>query len=1325
MVHSETAQLPMNLEQHYFPKMKSLILASGLVASLSLLTHTAIAQPAISGVFPNGSYQFQSTNVLAFTASSSAGIANVSVTLTATTLFGVQGFPQTLTSSGGLTISGSADNESVSAPLKTNMLYTATIVATDTGSLSTTQTVTFDTISPAYTWEARDWDYTSNGVSGLFIDNPQTNAYAGLVSTIQTDYYNGNTNQGSASYRPQGLETEPCGDTARLAYSPYTTNSDYDVGYNNGGNWGNYTRHYRPGVYNVFVRASDGNGNPQTDAGEISVVAGTASFANNGAYTFSVKPTGWQTYEWYPLLDSSNNPAVLTIPNDGTASTLQMKIDNGSCNENFFMLLPINTNAPIGGAGYVASYFPDGTYQFQETNTFDCAVMSTNGIMSVVAEVTGNYLTGGSFQQTLTSSSGLTITGSGTDENVSFALSTNAMYSVTLLITDGAGNASSTNLVFDTVYPGYYTWEAEDWDYNGGQYIDNPQTNAYAGLFADYEIDSVCPGGPTGNGGPNDYGRGSKSDTTTAMSTEPSGDVARGPYINTGFEDYAIGYTAGGQWGNYTRHYPSGIYNIYVRLADGGNATSDSGTFSLVTGGYGTTSQTYSQIGTFSAPATGGWNTYKWAPVLNAAGYPARFMGSNDLPQTLHMALVSANCNLNYYMLVPANLNNNPPPFVDDFTPDSSVMFQPSNEVTFTANSSVGIATTNIVLYLNGIKQSNLSFSGSALVMNVTCPIQTNQFYTAIITLSDAAGHTAYTNTFATYSASSYQWEAEDYDYTANGTPGQYVDNPQTNAYLNLGSTAGIDNYQSDLSANRSFSYRPNNDPGAAPATGTAGDGTRAQFSLGGTDYNIGFFGSGSWVNFTRHYPAGVYNVIGRFAEGASPTHAVLSILTSGYGTANQTSNFLGTFNVSLSGWSSWEWAPLVDNGGNLVQVTLNGSQQTLKLGGSASQNDPEVNVNFLMLVPANTNVPSITGVYPNGTNMMQYATALTFAVNSSIGVSTNSIIVTVDGVVVTNLVFTATASGWNVSYPGLQPNTSHTVNIQVTDANGNVATSSVTFNDYNPTDYQWEAEDYDYTANGVSGQYFDNPQTNAYANLGGAANLDLLESDPGAFSRGYTYRANNGVDFPDTTSGDSPRAQFTAAGKTDYSIGSFGNGSFANYTRHYPLGTYNILGRFAEGATGGSSVIFAKVTSGYGTTNQTAAELGTFNIPTAGWSSWEFVEMTNGGSPASVTFDGSQTTLKLEGANNNEANINFFMLVPTTPEPPITPTVSAGKVNLSFVIQSGYTYELQYKTHLTDPSWTQVPGSEPMTGNMVTNVTDTIGSNGTRFYRLLIQSTP
>src|SRR6202021_1665483 len=104
--------------------------------------------------------------------------------------------------------------------------------------------------------------------------------------------------------------------------------------------------------------------------------------------------------------------------------------------------------------------------------------------------------------------------------------------------------------------------------------------------------------------------------------------------------------------------------------------------------------------------------------------------------------------------------------------------------------------------------------------------------------------------------------------------------------------------------------------------------------SNSGTDYNIGFFGVGSWCNYTRHYPAGTYNVIGRFAEGAGTALAGLSVVTNGAGTLTQSSNYLGTFTIPAGGWSTWEWVSLLNANGSLAQVTLDGSQTTLQLQG-------------------------------------------------------------------------------------------------------------------------------------------------------------------------------------------------------------------------------------------------------------------------------------------------------------------------------------------------------------------------------------------------------
>jgi len=46
-------------------------------------------------------------------------------------------------------------------------------------------------------------------------------------------------------------------------------------------------------------------------------------------------------------------------------------------------------------------------------------------------------------------------------------------------------------------------------------------------------------------------------------------------YIGSGQSDYDIGFTDGGDFGNYTRHYPAGTYNIYmrVRMAEGRHRT--------------------------------------------------------------------------------------------------------------------------------------------------------------------------------------------------------------------------------------------------------------------------------------------------------------------------------------------------------------------------------------------------------------------------------------------------------------------------------------------------------------------------------------------------------------------------------------------------------------------------------------------------------------------------------------------------------------------------------------------------------------------------------
>jgi len=973
-------------------RLPALVAGTIIAASVALCCSRAQAQSSISGLYPNGTNMFQPSSTLSFTASSPAGITNVTVQLTVLNLYSGQSFIKSLTAANGLTISGPSTAENVSAVLASNTLYTAVIHIQDANGVVANQTVTFDTIIPVYTWEAEDWDYTSNGVSGLFIDNPQTNAYAGLLTTDNVDAHNAN---GPSPYRiggdagGGGMATEtissPESNYRRLQYIG-TGKSDYDVGYTDGSDFGVYTRTYPSGTYNLFVRAAGGGG-AKTESADITVTAGSAVITSpaSGPYKFGVKGNGWQNFDFMPVTDSAGNLVQITF--NGGANSLKVLQNQASDNMNFFMLMPV---APVVlSTVTITNVYPNGAFQFQQTNKLSFEAISSvsiNPASDVTVNLAGTNLFGVGSVANLTTANGLTVTGSATDIIVTTPLASNMVYTAFIQVSDANGVPASSTVIFDTISPAY-AFEGEDFNYGGGFFVDNPQTNGYSGLDGTAEVD-YHRNNSGGNGGYNRIG----------LPGEGANDVARVTHV--GFPDYDLGNTAGGNWGNYTRTYPSGIYNIFVRTArgDGGNVT-DAGKVSLVTGDITQPNQTVQDLGKHNTPSTSGWQKYVWAPIMNSGGFPARFVADGSV-KTLRYTFDSAGENVGFIMLLPADLSVNPPPFITGFTPDGTALFQPSNTVTFVVNSSVGIAQTNVVVSLNGVKASGLTFSGSSTLWNVTCPVQTNKLYTAIVTLTDTAGTTSVTNTFATFDGNNYQWEAEDY----NHDNGQFTDNPQLDAYNGLGSVSNVDNVQTDFNGGRPLTYRLDGSPGAAPGTGTGdagGELPRANFTSGGgsgTDYSVGYFGNGAWLNYTRHYPAGTYNVVGRFAEGNNPTEDTLSLVAGDVTTVNQTTTMLGTFPIVKSGWSSWTWSALVDGSGNPVKVTLDGSAKTFRLGGTPIAGHDEANVGFLMLVkvapsPKLTASGSGGGInvsFPteNGyTYQLQYKNNLSDPVWTSVGV--------------------------------------------------------------------------------------------------------------------------------------------------------------------------------------------------------------------------------------------------------------------------------------------------------------------------------------------------
>ena len=669
-------------------KLPTSIIAGLAAAGIMLSGASALAQPVFSALYPNGTNLFQPSATFSFNITdASATITNVQVQLVGTPMGGTGGSPalQLLSPSSGLNVVGLPGSAvSASCPLKTNLTYAVTITATDGNGISRSTNVSFTTIVPAYTWEAEDYDYTN----GLYIDNPQTNLYAGFNSIEGTDVHNPHTGNQSSSYRPDpinnnltgltnGLGNENCGDTLRTTH---LGKQDYDVGYNNGGNWGNYTRHYPAGTYFVYMRgASTGT---QTRNADLGVVGGDDVLTGtSGTIAFKVPLTGGnQIYAFAPLLDGAGK--LVTFTSDGSASTLRVTTDQGSYNANFYMLMPTNiANIPQGSIT-ITNLYPDGIYQREGTNQFVFTLSSAVGIdpNSVILQVISTNLLGTAGSVKLVgTANGLTISGDPTTSlNGSMLLATDTVYSIFIQATDSNGVPSSTTVKFDTVNPNYYTFEAEDYNYHNGQYFDNRQTNAYY----DYSVPGGTGAFDAASGIDASYlsgGGGHADNRLGGLSTEGAGDLKRpqfqvvDPRTGANYRDFDCGNTAGLNWGNYTRTFPAGIYNIYARAADGGNSGTDSGSIGVVTGDPTSTLQTNNVLGTYAVAATGGWQTYGWWPVKNN-GVAVQWTATGS-PMTLRATIDGGSCNDNYSMLVPVDTNAILAPFIRSFQPDGSTMF--------------------------------------------------------------------------------------------------------------------------------------------------------------------------------------------------------------------------------------------------------------------------------------------------------------------------------------------------------------------------------------------------------------------------------------------------------------------------------------------------------------------------------------------------------------------------------------------------------------------------------------------------------------------------
>ena len=145
-------------------------------------------------------------------------------------------------------------------------------------------------------------------------------------------------------------------------------------------------------------------------------------------------------------------------------------------------------------------------------------------------------------------------------------------------------------------------------------------------------------------------------------------------------------------------------------------------------------------------------------------------------------------------------------------------------------------------------------------------------------------------------------------------------------------------------------------------------------------DYNLGWFTAGEWVNYTRQFPAGNYMVYARFSRGTGTNAApLLSQVTSGVGTTDQTTAPIGSFSVDSHGWGSYNWIQLKDASGEPVLLNLDGTAKTFRLTSAGPEANTEANANFFMLV-AVPNAVALLASFSSGNIVLSFGTQTGFS---------------------------------------------------------------------------------------------------------------------------------------------------------------------------------------------------------------------------------------------------------------------------------------------------------------------------------------------------------
>ena len=314
-------------------------------------------------------------------------------------------------------------------------------------------------------------------------------------------------------------------------------------------------------------------------------------------------------------------------------------------------------------------------------------------------------------------------------------LSGNTIYNGKIIVLDKSGKGTTNTWVFDTfTTSGIITVEAEDYNYNSGQFQDNP---AVSGL--DPDGNQVNPGlgyyNQTGTEEVDYHDNHHDSINITERNQYRNSDFAgtvqarmertygvRSQYAVTNVGEYFVTGLGAGEWMNYTRTFPSNNYYVYLRASA---QKAQAVRLDEVTSDRSQSNQTTVLRGQFLVPNTLSSSRFRYVPLTDAAGniQTVNLSGVKTHRLTVLEAsqkntIGAGDIQLNYLLYVPAPAPGTQRAFVGYASPaGGTAMFDPQGTVQIhIINRDTAVSLSSVQLSFDGV---NVTSSATIVAANV------------------------------------------------------------------------------------------------------------------------------------------------------------------------------------------------------------------------------------------------------------------------------------------------------------------------------------------------------------------------------------------------------------------------------------------------------------------------------------------------------------------------------------------------------------------------------------------------------------------------------